>query len=291
MEAIRLMATIKCPRCGEEYSTTYRRCPFCAEAANSSRSKSGGRRVVNNTRGGGYGGRRSRFGRIFLLLLSVVIIIAAICIVAALLRGIFSHTGGLFHREKPTEIVETQPPAATGFELSTEELTFYTPGQQAAIAVVFPEGSEATVTDLTWTSSRPTVATVDGTGLVTALEEGTTTITVTAGDTARACIVNCYFGEGQPLEDFSQPVEPIPTGEPLNVVTIYGSSGADFSIAVGEAVPLKATGGAGTYTWTSSNPGIASVDTDGTVRGVGAGMTTVLCTSGDSAYECIVRVH
>ncbi len=47
-------------------------------------------------------------------------------------------------------------------------------------ATVLP--TDATNKTLTWTSSAPSVATVDGTGLVTILAKGTTVITATAND-------------------------------------------------------------------------------------------------------------
>lgn len=100
---------IRCDHCGEEYSDSYRRCPFCAEydadveyetqrlraasfgeggqtaqrtapsRAASSRS-SGGKRVAhNNRRGGGY--TKISAGKIIAWLLSLIVIIAAIWIV------------------------------------------------------------------------------------------------------------------------------------------------------------------------------------------------------------------
>ncbi len=43
---------------------------------------------------------------------------------------------------------------------------------------------------ITWTSSDETIATVNSTGLVTAIKEGTTTITATAGEETATCTVN-----------------------------------------------------------------------------------------------------
>ena len=43
---------IRCENCGEDYSVTYKRCPFCDERPG--RGGGSGRRVAN-TRGGGYG--------------------------------------------------------------------------------------------------------------------------------------------------------------------------------------------------------------------------------------------
>ena len=50
------MNLLKCPRCGEEYSPSYRRCPFCEEGDHprkikyNSSKQSGGRRVSDKKR-------------------------------------------------------------------------------------------------------------------------------------------------------------------------------------------------------------------------------------------------
>ena len=89
---------IRCSHCGEEYSETYRRCPFCAEydadvkyetqqirnggqrtAPTRSAVSRGGKRVAySNRRGGGYS--RVSAGRVIAWLLSLIIIIAAVWI-------------------------------------------------------------------------------------------------------------------------------------------------------------------------------------------------------------------
>lgn len=96
---------IRCSHCGEEYSETYRRCPFCAEydadveyetqrirsqsfgaaqsgqrtAPTRSAVSRGGKRVAyKNRRGGGY--TRVSAGRIIAWLLSLIVIIAAVWI-------------------------------------------------------------------------------------------------------------------------------------------------------------------------------------------------------------------
>lgn len=102
----------------------------------------------------------------------------------------------------------------------------------------------------TWTSSADTIATIDaGTGLLTAIEEGTTTITYTAGT---GCIATKQFTVGLPpafttgpwvcLGQTSQVVHPIPGGlwsssnparatvDPVSGV-VYGVSLGNFYIS------------------------------------------------------------
>lgn len=77
----------RCNRCGEEYSVTYRRCPFCDEfdeygsnEAGATSARSSGKRLArSNRRGGGYG-RVSPF-KIIGYLISLAVIVAAIYVV------------------------------------------------------------------------------------------------------------------------------------------------------------------------------------------------------------------
>lgn len=65
----------------------------------------------------------------------------------------------------------------------------------------------------------------------------------------------------------------------------------DFTRSVTQgAVELKVSGGSGTYTWISQDPGIASVDSAGKVTPISAGTTNVLVTDGNRKAVCIVRV-
>jgi len=77
----------------------------------------------------------------------------------------------------------------TGISLNLNSLTMDIDSNEQLIATVFPE--DATNKNVIWESSETTVATVSATGLVTAVGEGTATITVTTedGDFSASCIV------------------------------------------------------------------------------------------------------
>ena len=68
---------------------------------------------------------------------------------------------------------------ATSVALNKTEITLEFAAQERLTATVLPEDAMQTVT---WTSSDPTVATVDGNGLVIAIAAGTATITATTTD-------------------------------------------------------------------------------------------------------------
>ena len=62
-------------------------------------------------------------------------------------------------------------------------------------------------------------------------------------------------------------------------IAYLGSPRTEFTMSVGdEPIPLTASGGNGTYTWSSSDDGIASVDAGGHVTAVSQGRATLTVT-------------
>ena len=122
----------------------------------------------------------------------------------------------------------------------------------------------ATDRTLTWTSSNPSVASVDTVGRVIGERAGTATITATApnGRTARATI----------------------TVTSLVEATSVRVSPSSQSIIEGEVVYLTATVSPSNATdrsvdWHSSNASIASVNQNGRVTGLRAGTATITATT------------
>lgn len=68
-------------------------------------------------------------------------------------------------------------------------------------------------------------------------------------------------------------------------------STTDFSLReLGETHTIRASGGAGGYTWISEDEGVASVDSNGKVIAVSGGTVNVIATDGSKKGVCIVRV-
>lgn len=90
--------------------------------------------------------------------------------------------------------------AVTGIELNKTELTLEIGDEETLTATVSPEN--ATDKTVTWTSDKENIATVDNTGKVTAIKNGTATITATAnGKTATCSItVNAPLTNAQVLQ-------------------------------------------------------------------------------------------
>ena len=154
------MKLIKCPKCGEMYSDSYRTCPFCQEDEALKGRAAAPRRKVT---------RRRRAPSILGPAMVLVVVLAAV-LVGVLLFG------GKGNAEKPDDpaVVEPDPAPATPLTLDQTTLNL----NQAETATLTVTGAE----DVLWTSSDTNVATVDDTGLVTAGIPGTATITVTTAD-------------------------------------------------------------------------------------------------------------
>ena len=129
--------------------------------------------------------------------------------------------------------------------------------------------------ELTYTSSDPSVATVDSNGVVTGVAIGTATITVT--------------GDGLSATSTITVEEQVVVPESI---TITPSS---YRMTVGELAPLQATvspsNASTTITWTSSDSSIATVDSNGNVTAVSIGTATITATTGNNiSNTCTIRV-
>ena len=167
-----------------------------------------------------------------------------------------------------------------GVTLNKIVLKLYTGGSETLKATITP--ANATNKYVTWTSSKPTVATVDANGKVTAKSIGMADITVTTkdGGYTATCRVGVVRRPGGNVSV---------TGVTLNKTTLKLTKGTSETLTATIA-PTNATNKK--VTWASSNAAVATVDASGKVTGVAKGTATITVTTEDGGHTatCAVEV-
>lgn len=164
------------------------------------------------------------------------------------------------------DVPPAEPVAVTGVTLDKTTLSISQNKTAQLTATVQPANADNK--NVFWTSDNSAVATVDQTGKVTAVAEGTATITVTTedGNHTATCVVTV-----------TPPAAPVPaTGITLAPTTLTVKVGAT-GILLATVAPAEADDK--TVTWTSSNNAIATVtpqaSATGIVTGVAEGTATI----------------
>lgn len=172
------------------------------------------------------------------------------------------------------DAAESDTPQTGGSaSLSLTDFTLFKVGETAKITVKnAPAGAS-----VTWTSSDPSVATVDG-GTVKAVKSGNTTITATVGSQKLTCIARCKIEGGVDANDQN--------AENTGSVSL---SHEDVTLGKGESFKLSVSGGSAN-SWSVSDGAICSVDASGNVKGLASGTATISTTVGGKTLKCIVRV-
>ena len=164
--------------------------------------------------------------------------------------------------------------SVNSIDLDADEMTLTVGDVGQLIATVGPEN--ATDKTVTWTSSNESVATVDATGKVTAVAEGTATIKAKAGSISTTCVVTVKAA--------------------TVAVTSVTLDKTELALAVGDAaVQLTATVKPDNATdadvdWSSSDQSVATVDGSGLVTAVADGTATITAKAGDKTATCVVTV-
>ncbi|WP_158224620.1 Ig-like domain-containing protein [Agaribacterium haliotis] len=163
--------------------------------------------------------------------------------------------------------------ALTGFAIAETSLALKVTETKALGVQLTP--ANATDKRVTWTSSDPSVASVDANGLVTGTGMGSATITGRAGGMSETVSVTV-----SQLVPTSVGIAGVPS-------KLYVGSTKQLSAAVR---PIYAPNRA--VTWTSSNPAIASVDADGLVTANAAGSVNISARSvADTSLEASVSIR
>lgn len=144
---------------------------------------------------------------------------------------------------------------------------------QLAIKV---QPNDAKDKSVSWTSSNTSVVTVSDSGLVSAIAEGTSTITASAGGKSGTCLITV-----------SKRIIEVSSVE-LGMSSLEMTEGDTEALAA-TVKPDDATDK--TVMWSSTDETIASVTEEGIVTAIKEGTATIMAMAGEKSASCEVLVH
>jgi len=168
----------------------------------------------------------------------------------------------------PTSPPTPSTPVATSVTVSPTSLSFTSIGatQQLTATVKDQNGATMSGASVSWATSNPSIASVSSAGLVTALTDGTATITATVGSLQATATVSV-----------AQEAAIIELSPPNLFFSSVGDT-ATFTATVQDqnGVPIAGT----TVAWASSDTGVATVSDEGLVTAIANGTATITATVG-----------
>ena len=173
--------------------------------------------------------------------------------------------------------VKAKAVGVTEVTLDRAELTLTEGEAETLTATVRPDNADNR--KVTWSSDKTEVATVDGAGKVTAVKAGEAVVTVTTEDGGKTATCKVTVK--------------------AKVVPVTGVDVKPWSVTIGAngttkltctVAPSNATNR--NVRWESDNPSVATVDSDGNVRAVSAGVAKVSAVTEDGGFRsgCTVTV-
>ena len=168
--------------------------------------------------------------------------------------------------------ITVEPTPVTGITLDNASVTLKE-GQEIQLTATV-EPVDATDKTVTWSSNKSEVATVDNTGKVKAIKEGSAIITAKAGDKTATCVIS--------------------VSKNVIAVTSVTLDKTTASLKAGETVTLTATvkpddATDKTVTWTTSDASVATVE-NGVVTAKKVGTATITAKAGDKSATCSITV-
>ena len=167
-------------------------------------------------------------------------------------------------------------PTATDVVVSPAETRLEAFGATVRLsAVVRDQNGQVMTVAVTWTRSDAAVATVGTDGLVTAVGNGTTTITATAGGASGSAAVTV-------AQEVSA-VSVLPAADTLalgDILRLAAEAADANDNQVGDAV----------FSWESGDSAVVTVDANGLVTAVGEGTATITATAGGVSGSAAVTV-
>ena len=308
------MSLIKCPKCGEMFSDSYKTCPFCEEDEayySGKLRKSRGRRAAES---------RRRKTPSVLGPVAVIVLILLAALVVWLIFGdqikeaITGEKPPITDVDKPDDTIDKpdDTPVTPTISLNRTVLVLNV-GDKDELKVNGTEDAAA------WSSSAPTVASVNSAGEVTALTKGNAVITAEVNGESVTCTVTVRDESDAPDNGTDTPDNNSTTTKPNNsntpstgsvdvsklklkltmgewVSTIESpNSDGNFEITSvqGEEWTLAVDGTTAAVTWSAeSGNSVATVSGDTLkVTGSSGRYTTITGKVGDATIKLVVRIR
>ena len=308
------MSLIKCPKCGEMFSDSYKTCPFCEEdeAYYSGKvRKHKGRRAAESSR---------RKAPSILGPVAIIVLVLLAALVVWLIFGdqiknaITGEKPPITDVDTPNDTVTTpdDTPVVPTISLNRTVLVLNV-GDKDDLKV---NGTEDTAA---WSSSAPTVASVTASGEVTAVAKGNAVITATVNGESVTCTVTVKDESDTPDNNTTTPDTPddnTSTNKPSTGTTKVDVSKLKLKLTMGEWVStiespssdgnfeitsvrgeewtLAVDGTTAAVTWSAeSGNSVATVSGDTLkVAGSSSGRyTTITGKVGDATIKLVVRIR
>ena len=173
--------------------------------------------------------------------------------------------------------VKAKAVGVTDVTLDRTELTLTEGETETLTATVKPDNADNK--KVTWSSDKTEIATVDGTGRVTAVKAGEAVVTVTTEDGGKTATCKVTV---------KAKVVPV-TGVEVNpwavTLSVSGTSKLSYTIRPADATNQNVK-------WESESPSVATVDSEGNVQGIAAGTAKICVTTEDGGFKsyCTVTV-
>ena len=308
------MSLIKCPKCGEMFSDSYKTCPFCEEdeAYYSGKvRKHKGRRAAESSR---------RKAPSILGPAAIIVLVLLAALVVWLIFGdqiknaITGEKPPITDVNKPDDSANKPDDTVVTPTISLNRTVLVlTVGDKDSLKV---SGTEDTVE---WSSSAPTVASVTSAGEVTALTKGNAVITATVNGESVTCTVTVKDESDTPNDNTTTPDTPddnTSTNKPSTGTTKVDVSKLKLKLTMGEWVStiespdhdgnfeitsvqgeewtLAVDGTTAAVTWSAeSGNSVATVSGDTLkVTGSSSGRyTTITGKVGDATIKLVVRIR
>ena len=266
------MSLIKCPKCGEMFSDSYKTCPFCEEDEayySGKLRKSRGRRAAES--------RRRKTPRVLGPVAIVVLILLAALVVWLIFgdqikEAITGEKPPITDVDKPDDTIDKpdDTPVTPTISLNRTVLVLNV-GEKDELKV---NGTEDTVE---WSSSAPTVASVNSAGEVTALTKGNAVITAEVNGESVTCTVTVKDESDAPddgstttkPDDGSTTTKPDNSNKPSTGTTKVDVSKLKLKLTMGEWVStIESPNSDGNFEITSVQGEEWTLAVDGTTAAV-----------------------